>query len=90
MQRVALVLFFVVTIVAEAHFSMQGPGSAHERLASGYWSDPSTSLMWTAKDNGKNRAASRSCPPAPPMNRHKSRLAATKPELRVSIQNSPV
>lgn len=54
MKRVALVLFFVVNIVAEAHFSVQGPGSAQEKLASGHWNDPSTNLMWTAKDNGND------------------------------------
>ena len=54
MKRIVLVLFFVLTVVAKAQSSMQGQNSAQERLALGYWIDPSTGLMWTVKDNGND------------------------------------
>jgi hypothetical protein len=54
MKRVVLVLFFAVTIIAGAQSSGQDQNSAQETLARGYWSDPSTGLIWTAKDNGKD------------------------------------
>lgn len=54
MKQAVLVLFFVVVIVAWTQSSVQGQSSAQETLARGYWSDPSTGLMWTAKDNGRD------------------------------------
>jgi hypothetical protein len=54
MKQVVLVLFFVATIVAGTQSSVQGQSPAQETLARGYWSDPSTGLMWTAKDNGRD------------------------------------
>jgi hypothetical protein len=54
MKRIVLILFFVITVVAKAQSSMQGQNSAQETLARGYWVDPSTGLMWTAKDNGND------------------------------------
>ncbi|WP_263415230.1 Lcl C-terminal domain-containing protein [Terriglobus albidus] len=54
MKRTVLILFFVITVVAKAHSSMQGKNSAEETLARGYWIDPATGLTWTAKDNGND------------------------------------
>ena len=54
MKQVVLVLFFVATIVAGTQSSVQGQSPVQETLARGYWSDPSTGLMWTAKDNGRD------------------------------------
>jgi hypothetical protein len=52
MKRIVPILFFVVTIVAASQSSVLSQSSAQETLARGYWSDPSTGLVWTAKDNG--------------------------------------
>ncbi|MGA9063175.1 MAG: DUF1566 domain-containing protein [Terracidiphilus sp.] len=51
---VALILLFFVTMIARPQSSTQGQNPALETRARGYWSDPSTGLMWTAKDNGEN------------------------------------
>jgi hypothetical protein len=54
MERIVLILFCVVTVVAGAQSSVLNQSSAQEMLARGYWSDPSTGLAWTAKDNGSD------------------------------------
>jgi hypothetical protein len=51
---VVLSLFLVVTILVRAQPSAQDQSAAQETLARGYWSDPSSGLMWTAKDNGND------------------------------------
>jgi len=43
-------------MIAGAQSSTQDQSSAQEPQARGYWRDPSTGLMWAAKDNGKNVA----------------------------------
>jgi len=54
-KRIVLLLFFLITIVAGSQSPVAGQGSsAQETLARGYWSDPSTGLIWTAKDNGSD------------------------------------
>jgi hypothetical protein len=54
-MRIALILLFVSIIVAGSHSLAAGQGSsAQEPLARGYWSDPSTGLMWTIEDNGSD------------------------------------
>ena len=45
---------FVATIVGGILFSVLGQSSPRETLARGYWSDPSTGLMWTTQDNGRD------------------------------------
>src|SRR5260370_29047665 len=52
MKRVVLILFCIVTIVAAQ--SAVPSQDFQETLARGYWSDSSTGLMWTAKDNGSD------------------------------------
>lgn len=52
MKRIVFILFIVITVFAKAQSSLQGQNSAQETLERGYWIDPSTKLMWTAKDNG--------------------------------------
>jgi hypothetical protein len=54
MKQTVLILFFVVTIAAGAQSSALSQSSAQETQARGYWNDPSTGLMWTAKDNGSD------------------------------------
>ena len=50
--RVVLILLSTVAMIAGAQSSTQDQSSAQETLVRGYWIDPSTGLMWTAKDNG--------------------------------------
>jgi len=52
--RGVLVLLSVATIFAGAQSSTQNQSSAQETQLRGHWVDPSTGLMWTAKDNGKD------------------------------------
>jgi hypothetical protein len=55
-NQVALFLIplFVLTITAAAQSAPQDQSRAEETQARGYWTDPSTGLMWAAKDNGKD------------------------------------
>lgn len=48
-----LVLLFSFTTIARGQFSAVTPSVAQETQTRGYWVDPSTGLMWAAKDNGK-------------------------------------
>ena len=43
-----------IAILSSAQSIPDGQSSARQPQAQGYWVDPSTSLMWTAKDNGKD------------------------------------
>lgn len=54
MKQVVLLILFLATILAVSRFAVQAQSSAQNTLAAGYWSDPSTGLMWAAKDNGYN------------------------------------
>ncbi len=52
--KVILVLVSVVTMICTAQSSTVDQSSVQETQARGYWIDPNTGLMWTAKDNGKD------------------------------------
>jgi hypothetical protein len=43
-----------VVVIAGAQSAMPDQGRAEETRVRGYWVDPSTGLMWAAKDNGKD------------------------------------
>lgn len=48
-------LFFCLVVLAfSAQPSLPGQGSISDTQQPGYWIDPSTGLMWTSKDNGKD------------------------------------
>ena len=49
----ALVLLFCA-LIASAQSAPDGQSHVQETQARGYWADPSTGLMWAAKDNGKD------------------------------------
>src|SRR5690242_17745520 len=49
-----LILLFIVTPTAGAQSLTEGQGQAQETQGRGYWTDPSTGLMWAGKDNGKD------------------------------------
>lgn len=49
----ALIPFCALVVIAGAQSSTQDQGQAQETQVRGYWVDPSTGLMWAAKDNGK-------------------------------------
>lgn len=51
---VFLISLFLITAFAIAQSSPPDQSSAQETQASGYWVDPSTGLMWAAKDNGQD------------------------------------
>lgn len=48
-----LILLFVPAIVG-AQSTVKRVSWAQENQVRGYWTDPSTDLMWAAKDNGKD------------------------------------
>jgi uncharacterized protein DUF1566 len=52
--KVAMFLFFVSAIQASAQSAPAGQGATQKTQARGFWVDPSTGLMWAAKDNGKD------------------------------------
>ena len=52
-QPKILLALLSVAIVAGAQSSAPNPESDHQAQVREYWVDPSTKLMWTAKDNGK-------------------------------------
>jgi hypothetical protein len=49
--KVALILLSAVATIALAQSPTDDPSDPQAR---GYWTDPSTGLIWTAKDNGKD------------------------------------
>lgn len=51
--RLVLVLFVAIGTMSKAQFSTATPGQTQETQVRGYWTDPATGLMWSAKDNGK-------------------------------------
>ena len=50
----ALLSFSAPALMAGAQSPKNDPGLAQETQAHGYWTDPSTGLMWAGKDNGKD------------------------------------
>jgi hypothetical protein len=52
--KVAALLLSVAVIDARAQSAPEAQGGAQEIQERGFWTDPSTGLMWTAKDNGKD------------------------------------
>jgi hypothetical protein len=51
---VVLILLLVAAIIAGAQSVPEGQGLVQGTQVRGYWMDPSTALMWAAKDNGKD------------------------------------
>jgi|ERR1700722_10044597 hypothetical protein len=51
MKQIVLLLFFIA-IVGGTISLVRAQSPAQEKQTHGYWSDPSTGLMWAAKDNG--------------------------------------
>lgn len=49
-----LILFSIVATIAGAQSTTEDRTSAQETQARGVWTDPSTGLMWAAKDNGRD------------------------------------
>ena len=52
--KVVLILLSIVAMIASAQSSTEDRGLAQETQVRGYWTDPSTGLMWAGKDNGKD------------------------------------
>jgi hypothetical protein len=52
--KVAALLLSAADIQASAQSAPEGQGRAQETETRGFWTDPSTGLMWTQKDNGKD------------------------------------
>ena len=52
--KIVLILLSIIAIIANAQSSTQDRNKGQETQARGYWIDPLTGLMWTAKDNGTN------------------------------------
>lgn len=53
-QGKVVVVLSVIAILASAQSPKEDQSQAQETQARGYWIDPSTGLMWAAKDNGKD------------------------------------
>jgi hypothetical protein len=52
--KVVLILLSIITMISAAQSPTGDGRSVQETQARGYWIDPNTSLMWAAKDNGKD------------------------------------
>lgn len=52
--KAAMLLLLVSAFMASVQSAPQGQSRAQETQARGVWTDPSTGLMWAAKDNGKD------------------------------------
>ena len=52
--KVVLFSLFAVPMVVGAQSATDDRGLAQETQVRGYWADPATDLMWTARDNGKD------------------------------------
>jgi hypothetical protein len=50
----ALLSFSTVALITGAQSPKNDPELAQETQVRGYWTDPSTGLMWAGKDNGKD------------------------------------
>jgi hypothetical protein len=51
---IGIVMMSLVVSAAVAQSALQGQDTTQETQARGFWIDPSTKLMWTAKDSGKD------------------------------------
>jgi hypothetical protein len=51
--QVIAILLIAAAMTAGGQSSTDGKDTAQQTQARGYWVDPATGLMWTAKDNGK-------------------------------------
>ena len=51
---IGVLLSLIVTAVAGSQKASSDPGTAQETQVRGFWTDPSTGLMWAGKDNGKD------------------------------------
>lgn len=54
LAKIAALLFSVSALMASAQSAPDAQGDVQETQVRGYWIDPSTKLMWAAKDNGKD------------------------------------
>jgi hypothetical protein len=54
LTKLVLILLSVVSMTALGQSPIQDRNSAQDTQVRGYWVDPSTGLMWAAKDNGKD------------------------------------
>jgi len=52
--KIAVLLLSVAALNGGAQSAPQSQSRAPETQAPGVWTDPSTGLMWTAKDNGRD------------------------------------
>jgi hypothetical protein len=52
--NVTVVLLSVAAIIASAQSAPAGQGGAQETQTRGFWTDPSTGLMWAGRDNGRD------------------------------------
>jgi hypothetical protein len=51
---VVLIVFLVAAIIAGAQSVPEGQSRVQETQVRGFWTDPSTNLMWAGKDNGRD------------------------------------
>jgi hypothetical protein len=52
--KILVILLSVTAMIAGAQSPTNDRGPEQETQVRGYWSDPSTGLMWAGKDNGKD------------------------------------
>ena len=52
--KIAALLLSAAAIQTSAQSAPHGQGGAQETQARGFWTDPSTGLMWAGQDNGKD------------------------------------
>jgi Protein of unknown function (DUF1566) len=52
--KVVLILLSIGAMISSAQSSAEERRSAQETQVRGYWVDPSTGLMWTGRDSGKD------------------------------------
>ena len=53
-RAVLAILLSVVGVIADAQSSTEVRGLVQETQARGFWTDPSTGLMWAGRDNGRD------------------------------------
>src|SRR5690242_11442335 len=54
LAKIVLLLLSVVPAIAGAQSAPKSKSGAENTQVRGYWTDPTTGLMWTGKDNGKD------------------------------------
>ena len=52
--KAATLLLLVSALIASAQSTPGSQGGTQDTQSRGFWADPSTGLMWAAKDNGKD------------------------------------